>query len=256
MSSDPRLQGGSTPRYIQLANTLFEEIRASRYPIGSLLPTEHELCEQFGVSRFTVREAIKVLVRQGMVTRQPGVGSRVQSATPVSQYVQTMSGISDLSQYAVETSLEVIRNFVEPIDAQTAKRLGASKGETWLCIEGLRYAQGQSLPMAHTTVFIAPRFRSLSLPGKTFAQPLYTYIEKQYGSRVARVEQDIRAISLAGEVSQSLGVPIRSPGLWLKRDYLDERGELLEQAINIHPSNRFTYHETFTRDYVVGEKRT
>lgn len=249
------MRGASTPRYIQLASTLYEEIRASRYPVGSLLPTEHELCEQFGVSRFTVREAIKMLVRQGMVTRQPGVGSRVQATVPVSQYVQTMSGISDLSQYAVDTSLEVMSHRIESLDAQTAKGLGVSEGETWLRIEGLRYAQGQNLPMAHTTVFVAPRFRSLSLPGTTLSEPLYTYIEQQYGARVARVDQDIRAISLGRISSEALGVPVRSPGLWLKRDYLDERGELLEQAINIHPSNRFTYHESFTRDYLVGDKR-
>lgn len=255
MSSTSAMRGASTPRYIQLASTLYDEIRANRYPVGSLLPTEFELCEQFGVSRFTVREAIKMLVRQGMVTRQPGVGSRVQATVPVSQYVQTMSGISDLSQYAVETSLEIVSTSTEPIDAQTAKGLGASEGETWLRIEGLRYAQGQSLPMAYTTVFLAPRFRSLSLPSMTLSEPLYTCIEKQYGARVARVDQDIRAVSLGRSASEALGVALRSPGLWLKRDYLDERGELLEQAINIHPSNRFTYHETFTRDYLVPDKR-
>ena len=249
------MRGGSTPRYIQLASTLFEEIRSGRYPVGSLMPTEHELCEQFGVSRFTVREAIKLLVRQGMVTRQAGVGSRVQGVTPVSQYVQTMSGISDLSQYAVETSLEVTRDEIEAVGGDVANQLDANEGETWRCIEGLRYARGQSLPMAHTVVYVAPRFRSLSLPAGKLSSAIYTYIEEQYGAKVASVQQDIRAVSLGKFVSAALGVPARSPGLWLRRDYLDERGELLEQAINIHPSNRFTYRETFVRDYLVGEKR-
>ena len=249
------LRGASTPRYRQLASTLFEEIRSGRYPVGSLMPTEHELCEQFGVSRFTVREAIKLLVQQGMVTRQAGVGSRVQGTTPIHQYVQTMSGISDLSQYAVETSLEVTRSDIEVIDGDVARELDTNEGETWLCIEGLRYVKGQLLPMAHTLVYVAPRFRSLTLPGTTLAAPIYTYIEEQYGAQVASVRQDIRAISLGRAVSNALGVPVGSPGLWLRRDYLDERGEVLEQATNIHPSHRFTYRETFVRDYLVGDSR-
>lgn len=255
MNLSAPVRGGSTPRYIQLASTLFEEIRSGRYPVGSLMPTEHELCEQFGVSRFTVREAIKLLVRQGMVTRQAGVGSRVQGVAPTSQYVQTISGISDLSQYAVETSLEVTRREIQAIDDDVASELDAREGETWLCIEGLRYVQGQTMPMAHTLVYVAPRFRSLTLPGTTLAAPIYTYIEEQYGAQVASVRQDIRAISLGRAMSTALGVPVRSPGLWLRRDYLDERGEVLEQATNIHPSNRFTYRETFVRDYLTGDSR-
>jgi len=247
--------GGSTPRYIQVARTLYEEISANRYPVGSRLPTEHELCEQFGVSRFTVREAIKLLVRQGMVTRQPGVGSRVQATVPASQYVQTMSGISDLSQYAVDTSLEVLRSCIEPIDAQTAENLCASEGETWLRIEGLRFAKEQALPMAHTTVYVAPRFRSIMLPTARLAKPLYIYIEEQYGARVDRVTQEIRAVALDAAVSKALGVVSRSPGLWLKRDYLDEHGGLLEKAISIHPYDRFTYRESFRRDYHAAKER-
>lgn len=249
------MRGLSTPRYVQLANTLYSEIQAGRYPVGSLLPTEHALCEQFGVSRFTVREAIKLLVSQSMVTRQVGVGTRVEATVPTTQYVQTMSGISDLSQYAVETTLSVSSTKRDPIDEATANMLGAAVGETWLRIEGLRFAQAQGLPMAHTEVYLAPRFRSLVLPSAPLSRPIYSYIEEQYGATVARVTQDIRAVVLSDSVSKALEVPGLSAGLWLRRGYFDERGELLELATNIHPSDRFTYRETFRRDSLVGAKR-
>jgi len=72
------------PRYRQLAQTLISESESGRYPVGDLLPTEFELCEQFGASRFTVREAIKQLVGLGLVDRQAGVGTRVKTAQPSS----------------------------------------------------------------------------------------------------------------------------------------------------------------------------
>ena len=67
------------PRYRQLAQTLISEIQSGRYPVGDLMPTEMELCAQFGASRFTVREAMKQLVQMGLVARHAGVGSRVQA---------------------------------------------------------------------------------------------------------------------------------------------------------------------------------
>lgn len=248
------MRGGSTPRYLQLANTLYEEIRTQRFAVGSLLPTEHQLCEQFGVSRFTAREAVKVLVQQGLVTRQRGVGSRVQKAAPVSQYVQTMSDISDLSQYAVETALDIQHTSLEPIDQDTATQLDAGVGETWLYIQGLRYVKGQEEPIAQTRVYIAPRFRSLRLPTERLSRAIYTYIEEQYDTCVASVSQHIDSMALGETDSQALGVPADSLGLRMRRDYFDERGELLEQAINIHPSDRFTYRQTFRRDYRLNDQ--
>ena len=46
------------PRYAQVAQALIEDIQAGRYPVGTLLPTEQELCRQFDISRHTVREAM------------------------------------------------------------------------------------------------------------------------------------------------------------------------------------------------------
>ena len=45
-------------RYLQIARTLRKEIVDGVYPVGSQLPTEHQLCERFAVSRYTVREAL------------------------------------------------------------------------------------------------------------------------------------------------------------------------------------------------------
>ncbi len=55
-------------RYLQVARTLRKEIVDGVYPVGSQLPTEHELCERFAVSRYTVREALAQAAR-----RQPGL---------------------------------------------------------------------------------------------------------------------------------------------------------------------------------------
>lgn len=48
-----------------------------RYPAGSLLPSEHEICRQYRITRTTTRKALDELVREGFVKKEQGRGSRV-----------------------------------------------------------------------------------------------------------------------------------------------------------------------------------
>lgn len=64
-------------RYLQIARTLRKEIVDGVYPVGSQLPTEHQLCERFAVSRYTVREALRRLREDNLVASRPRAGTRV-----------------------------------------------------------------------------------------------------------------------------------------------------------------------------------
>ena len=242
-------QLGTKPRYVQLATTLMREIESGRYPIGALIPTEFELCDQFGVSRFTVREAVKLLVQQGLIVRQAGVGSRVQSAPVDVRYTQTMSGLADLQQYADETTLVVDSKKIIELTAKRAEQLKVSTKETWLHVEGLRFAREERLPICHTEVFIAPHLRSVSGIHARTKQPIYAILEKEFGVKITRVEQEISAVILSAKMINRLKTSARAPAIWICRRYFDERGDLIEQAHNTHPADRFTYREVFQRDH-------
>ena len=242
-------QLGTKPRYVQLATTLMREIESGRYPIGALSPTEFELCDQFGVSRFTVREAVKLLVQQGLIVRQAGVGSRVQSAPVDVRYTQTMSGLADLQQYADETTLVVESKKIIELTAKRAEQLKVSPKETWLHVEGLRFAREERLPICHTEVFIAPHLRSVSGIHARTKQPIYAILEKEFGVKITRVEQEISAVILSSKMVDLLKTLARAPAIWICRRYFDERGDLIEQAHNTHPADRFTYREVFQRDH-------
>ena len=90
----------SQPQYVLVAQALMQDISNGRFPVGALLPPEMTLCTQFGVSRHTVREAIRRLQERGLITRQRGVGTRVKAQQSESKYVQSASTIPDLLQYA------------------------------------------------------------------------------------------------------------------------------------------------------------
>jgi len=80
MSSDALADGrGLAPKYARLKDELLALI--SSVPPGSLIHTERELCERYGVSRTTVRQALQELVHEGYLFRRQGKGTFVATHT-------------------------------------------------------------------------------------------------------------------------------------------------------------------------------
>ncbi|SIT35016.1 GntR family transcriptional regulator [Paraburkholderia piptadeniae] len=236
------------PRYLQLAQTLINEIRSGRYAVGAFLPTEYDLCEQFGASRHTVREAVRRLVQMGLVDRQPGVGTRVLAREAVSGYQQVMRQLNDLHQYTADTELTLLRRDLVEVDDALAKVLRASHGETWLHLEGVRTSGNEVDPICVSDIYIHPAFRAVEVEGHSHT-PIYALIEQQFGEQIAAVQQEIRATLITAAQARLLNTQARSPALWICRRYLNRREEVVEAAISIHPSERFSYLETFQRDW-------
>jgi DNA-binding LacI/PurR family transcriptional regulator len=65
--------------YARVEGAIEEGIQRGTYPVGSLLPTEREICLSFGVSNITVRRALSNLVFKGLIVRQAGLGTQVVS---------------------------------------------------------------------------------------------------------------------------------------------------------------------------------
>lgn len=240
----------SQPRYLQLAQTLISEIETGHYPVGGLLPTEYELCEQFGASRFTVREAVKQLVQRGLVTRQAGIGTRVLTARAQTAYRQVMAGMADLQQYSAETELEILDMEMAEVTGNLAVQLGASAGQHWLRVQGLRRIEGSDAPpICVTDIYIHPVFRTVRHLGGRSTVPVYVRIEEQFGETVVEVQQQISAHPLGHEASRLLSAEEGAPALSVCRTYLNRRAEIIEVAMSTHPADRFSYSETFRREW-------
>ena len=87
---------GSRKRYEQVAETLLESIRTGKLPVGATVPGELELVTQFGVSRHTVREALRRLEGLGLIGRHQGIGTVVKAREPQQSYVQSVRSPEEL----------------------------------------------------------------------------------------------------------------------------------------------------------------
>lgn len=242
-SSLPGLPSGQ-PRYLMVAQAIMSDIQSGQYPVGSMLPTEADFCRIYSVSRHTVREAIRRLAGLGMVSAQVGVGTMVKAHQPVSRYVQTAEGISDLFQYVREVDLRIVKRQEVIADKDLAALLSGKVGQKWHALMGERYVSGGSDPIALTTVYVAASYGQAldHIPGDS--QPIYTIIERVCGVTLQEVRQEITAVTLDDASAKTLGVALGSPGLQVVRKYYSARNELFEVGINLHPAERFSHVST------------
>jgi len=91
-----RNDSASKPMYEQIFEALRERIRLHEYKIGERVPSEKELCDEFGVSRITTKKALEMLVAQQLVVRQPGRGSFVADLSAFDESSQSVSESSSL----------------------------------------------------------------------------------------------------------------------------------------------------------------
>jgi DNA-binding GntR family transcriptional regulator len=235
-------------RYQELRQILTEEIASEKYAVGDRFPTEHELCARFGVSRHTVREALRTLEEQGLLARQAGSGTTVLARTAPKLYTQTLDSLAGLSDYAAETRFDRRHDGFVVARAALAETLDCAPGERWLRLAGARLAE-DGTPTCWTEIFVADRYAAVRDAGAEDSAPLYDRIQKQFGLDIAQVEQRISAVAMPGEMARILGVEHGSPALMTRRRYFaDGESAPFEISLSFHPGARYAYTQLLRRD--------
>ena len=239
--------GAAQPLYVQLAKMLGEQIASGSYPVGDLLPTEAELCEKFGVSRYTVRQAILHLRQQGLVSARKGVGTRVQAQTADASYSHSIQSLTELLQFAHETRLDLKGQ--EEIEARgaLAEALGCRPRKAWVRFEGIRRGGHGDRPICLTEVYIDAAYREIVSDTSSLRTAVWSLIETRYGETVVEVDQAIEAAVLLPKQAADLDAAPGSPALRFTRRYFVTGRRLVELSVNIHPADRFAYHMSIKR---------
>jgi DNA-binding GntR family transcriptional regulator len=234
-------------RYLQIARTLRKEIVDGVYPVGSQLPTEHQLCQRFDVSRYTVREALRRLREDNLVASRPRAGTRVVPRPASSSYAQDVMSIDDLLAFAAGAQLTIESNAMVSIDEATAARTGLELGTQWLAVCGYRQADGASVPMCRTEYYINRTFAAVGRLLQRHTGPIFPLIEDLFGVNIAELHQEIAAVQLSAEMAAGLGVATGTAALQMERTYKTSDGEVAQVTINTHLSSNFRYAMTMRR---------
>ena len=234
------------PRYREIAEILRVELADGQYALGSIFPRELDLCDRFGVSRFTVRNAMAELEAAGMVERRKAIGTIVTALEPESAYVQSLSSAEEILQYPVTTLLSP-REMVElKADTDLADWFGVAEGDPLVRIGGMRADRQNGQSICWTDIYVRMEHAELLDHIGKDERPVYKVIEDIFGERTRKVEVELSPATVTGDRARQLGVAEGSPALRILRVYTGSDGRVFEVSVSDHPQGRYTYKLEFS----------
>jgi len=228
-------------RYAEIFRALADGVRSGRYPVGGRLPTEAQLCASYRVSRHTVREAIRRLADQGLIARQPGVGSIVLRRTRSGGFTQRISALQDLLAYVKTAQLEVLEARDIKAGAGEARLLKCRRGEAWHRLVALKHLRGARRPVAYVLAYVHREHPALRGVLDRRGVDLHDFIEDKIGEPIVTVEQDFSAKPLVGREASALGVEAGYAGFVIARRYVSKSGATVLVTSTIFPYHRMNY---------------
>ncbi|RJY10395.1 GntR family transcriptional regulator [Aurantiacibacter aquimixticola] len=215
---------------------------AGRFSNGTTFPTETTLCQQYDVSRFTIREALKRLQAEGLIARKRGSGTVVQPAAARGGALhQPLSNVGEILQYARDSKVAYESKGRGPLPTEVAEQTGEDLAGDWTCFRGVRRHPDRRRAIAVTEAYFHERLDDAVETLDLSAGTLFSQIERSSGVRVGKVTQDIQAIAADADIARDLNLDEGDPVLRILRCYYDPTGTIFEISVSFHPGDRFAY---------------
>ncbi len=196
------LKTGPLPKYYQLAAILRQQIDTGLFDPNDQLPTEDALCQTHQVSRGTVREAIRLLLEEGLIRREQGRGTFVNLARPESTLFSLSNFAEDMRRQNRHPATHVLETEIIPATAEIAQRLELRPGEPVLHIVRLRLADGQAV--VYETRYLAQSLCPDLLAEALERNSIHRLLIEKYQIPLVRMTHTVEICHLSGEQAQLL----------------------------------------------------
>ena len=208
-------RGSKLPLYYQLYEILHRNIVAGEWQPGDMIPPESELTEHYQVSRTTVRQVLDLLANEGLINRQRGRGTFVTHPTVDQGLSRIISFTQDMRQRGLRPGTRVLVSDIIPASSDIAAQLGVGPGEELAHLQRLRLANDD--PMSIEDSYLVHRYCRGVLGQDYATNPLRETLERDYGIRLVRARQTIRATRADLHLAKVLQVEAHSPMLFIER---------------------------------------
>jgi GntR family transcriptional regulator len=184
---------GRPPRYHQIAQALRERMVSGQLAPGSQLDNQRRLAQDFGVTLMTLRHALEVLERDGLIARRHGLYDILQ--------LRTFAG--DLSAQGEDVVTRFLRSQFESADRGVARALDAPPGARVLALERLRLVAGR--PTSFQASFLAPALSAEAAKADLRVTPLRQVLAFKLGIEIAAAHETVSAVPLETRAARELG---------------------------------------------------
>ncbi len=210
------------PLYRQMVALLTNRIRTGSVGAGEYLPSESDLCTEFGVSRITARRAMNELAQAGLVARERGRGTRVIENRLSPVYRASIDGWREsVSMLGRRTSVQVLSFDYVPAARDVAEALEIEAGES--VQHTVRVRRLGSGPFSHLVTHVPEEIGRLYRRKDLGDTPLHKLLEGA-GVTIASARQTLTATLADPPLASVLDIPLGSPLIEVERVVRDDTG--------------------------------
>ncbi len=226
------------PLYTQVKELLRSRLAGGDGGDEHQLPSERELAKELGVSRMTVRQALRELIDEGSVFTAPGRGTfRVTG-----KLSQPLGQLTSFSQDMIQRNLVPSSRLLaadQTVDAHLAAALGIAETAQIARIRRLRLADGEpmALETSHLPLDLCPGILSLDLEHRS----LYEILQSVYQLRLKSAEQSIESRLAEHGTAALLHIDANSPVLYNERRTQLDDGRVVEYVRSWYRGDRYQF---------------
>lgn len=247
-NKDSIVRESPVPLYYQLKQLLLAEIKKGSYEVGSNIPTENQLMEEFGLSRTTVRQAITELVNEGYLTRNRAKGTVVNPPKVEQRFIQVLAPYynDEMRARGLNPKTEVLQfRELYPDDFKSDKNLADDVGfrepQMLFYVKRLRFANGEPMQIMEDYFHESCAFfRRMSIE-QLQETGITRHLKDDPQTRVVRVTRYLWAAMPTKDEAALLGITVKMPlQLVVSRAYNAEGG-LVQYTVGKFRSDRNTF---------------
>jgi GntR family transcriptional regulator len=250
------------PLYAQASEALRNLVARGGYAPGDRLPSEIELSQQLGISRPTLREALRLLEEDGSIVRRHGVGTFVAQPRPVIESgLEVLESIERVAQrLGLSTSMAEVKIEERAAVQREARALGVEAGAPVTAVTRVITADGQ--PVAHLVDVVPQQYlhseelQGYDLPGLAAQAPtapptvqrdvfhgsVLDYLLARGWPTLSHSRTELSAEPAGAELAQALGIPRRASVLSLEAQLYAQDGHVVDYSISHFVPGHFRFH--------------
>ncbi|PRO65177.1 GntR family transcriptional regulator [Alkalicoccus urumqiensis] len=228
----------SRPLYLQVIDKIKEDIEQGVYETGERLPSEFQLSKQLGVSRATLREALRMLEDENVVIRRHGVGTFINTKPLFSSGIEELFSVTDMIRRGKKVpGTNFLSSTVEKAEDSIRHRFHDETLEDVLTIERVRTADGEPVVYCRD-VLPSTLLREYVSHSQ---QSIFDQLEQQ-GVSISYAVTQIEPIGYHEEVSEILECDPETSLLVLKQMHYDDQERAVLYSINYFRADKFKFH--------------
>lgn len=222
----------SVPRHVQIQRVLRARIESGEWERGGAIPTEMELVAEFGVSRTTIREALGVLTRDGLIARHRGRGSFVK------RRLDGLPAVTNLI-FGYQAQVRVIATETIAAPAHIVGPLGVPRGTPVTRLVRLEIVDG--IPLAVVVNYMATSLGERIRARDLTRVSLLEFLRDRLGLRLGTIHQSISARLPDVETARLLETDLTQPVLAVRLVVMDAAGRPVEVSDALYRADRYRY---------------